>query len=411
MSAPPIIESVPIDEVLQLPTTSPSTTALLTHKNSFGTPFSSPFSSAYSPLEFSSRYSINSFERQSEPVGDSVRLKDLKGRTSFRQSIQHGCTIPEQASTRHVTFADAISDSDNASPFKNYSTVVERSENEGGDSVIAERPNAPPITDSVLYQNGLQLTIPKPVVADFCHKESQKLDDQSNTTIQPLCFSPSGLNRWIVLIICLFITVSTGSFFFNWPTAQNMILSSGAYSWLCEAEYKPSFIVSNYPIGSDSFPGSIGGPLKFSGDFPLSRRLESGLDNYNKNLYNPKGVDTQSYRGIRTTEHLNEDKRPRVHSKRCNRQIQSINALMPIGVASWFFFSFVGGVAMDTFGPRVTSISGLILSSSGWVVLGCCSESFPLYMFAFGLIGCGVDVVFIGILNTSNLFPNYRYFT
>lgn len=157
---------------------------------------------------------------------------------------------------------------------------------------------------------------------------------------------PWNLDRRALLVVFLVIGFLTGSFFFNWPPAQLVYVRSGAYSWLCSPE-QPAF---------------------------------------NLNLLS----DTEIFEMV------------------CDEQVQAIDSLMPIGVASMFVFAFIGGMSVDYLGPKISALMGLTFQISGWILLAFCGQNFPLYPVANMLMGCGNDPVYIALLDISNLFPGYR---
>lgn len=164
---------------------------------------------------------------------------------------------------------------------------------------------------------------------------------------------PWKLDRHLLLIILFIIGVLTGSFLFNWPPAQALYLRSGAYSWLCETN--------------------------------------------------------STYSGIaRSNLDLNSISDAELFALACDEQVQAVNTLMPIGVASMFVFAFVGGAAVDYLGPKLSALMGLLFQILGWLILSFCGEKFSAYPIANMLMGFGNDPMYIALLDCSNLFPGNR---
>ncbi|XP_026190223.1 uncharacterized protein LOC34618029 [Cyclospora cayetanensis] len=59
--------------------------------------------------------------------------------------------------------------------------------------------------------------------------------------------TPFGLNRYILLLIYVFITLSTSCVYFGWGPLSHMLIESGASLWMCSTEEQLEFVVSPTP--------------------------------------------------------------------------------------------------------------------------------------------------------------------
>ncbi|PHJ24599.1 transmembrane protein [Cystoisospora suis] len=92
----------------------------------------------------------------------------------------------------------------------------------------------------------------------------------------------------------------------------------------------------------------------------------------------------------------------------CKEQRLHVGHLFTLCAASDFGFSFFGGLAMDSTGPKVASLLGSSLMLTGWLLISVSSQSTPLYIPGFILYGLGIDMAFYGTLSVATLFPGHE---
>ncbi|KAL8274619.1 hypothetical protein Esti_001448 [Eimeria stiedai] len=90
---------------------------------------------------------------------------------------------------------------------------------------------------------------------------------------------------------------------------------------------------------------------------------------------------------------------------KCAAQDLAIGRLFNIASSSHFFCSFLGGIFLDSLGPKVAGMLGVGAMLIGWVLVALSSQSFAAYSFAAFLIGFSVDTAFFPCLSVANLFP------
>ncbi|KAL8429807.1 hypothetical protein ACSSS7_006330 [Eimeria intestinalis] len=93
------------------------------------------------------------------------------------------------------------------------------------------------------------------------------------------------------------------------------------------------------------------------------------------------------------------------YQPKCAAQDLAIGRLFNIASSSHFFCSFLGGVFLDSLGPKIAGMIGVGSMLIGWVLMGLSSQTFGAYSFAAFLIGFSVDTAFFPCLSVANLFP------
>lgn len=92
----------------------------------------------------------------------------------------------------------------------------------------------------------------------------------------------------------------------------------------------------------------------------------------------------------------------------CDKQEARIASLIAVVTVSMFTMTFIGGWVLDLAGPRVSCFLGLILMSTGWILLLTVENKYGLLLPALILISAGVDPIFFGLLCIANLFPGHE---
>ncbi|KAL8449777.1 hypothetical protein Emag_003531 [Eimeria magna] len=93
------------------------------------------------------------------------------------------------------------------------------------------------------------------------------------------------------------------------------------------------------------------------------------------------------------------------YQPKCAAQDLAVGRLFNIASSSHFFCSFLGGVFLDSLGPKIAGMLGVGSMLIGWVLMALSSQSFGAYSFAAFLIGFSVDTAFFPCLSVANLFP------
>ncbi|KAL8446214.1 hypothetical protein Emed_005169 [Eimeria media] len=93
------------------------------------------------------------------------------------------------------------------------------------------------------------------------------------------------------------------------------------------------------------------------------------------------------------------------YQPKCAAQDLAVGRLFNIASSSHFFCSFLGGVFLDSLGPKIAGMLGVGSMLIGWILMALSSQSFGAYSFAAFLIGFSVDTAFFPCLSVANLFP------
>lgn len=94
----------------------------------------------------------------------------------------------------------------------------------------------------------------------------------------------------------------------------------------------------------------------------------------------------------------------------CPLRKQMLGGIFTTALGSNMLSSFFAGVALDTFGPKITLFIGIIMDVIGWTLLGFSGENFQAYYAAAFCIGVGTDPGYLPLLSISKLFPNNSSF-
>lgn len=88
----------------------------------------------------------------------------------------------------------------------------------------------------------------------------------------------------------------------------------------------------------------------------------------------------------------------------CAEQELALDGLFGVMSSSAFICSFLAGLSLDLFGPKVTGVLGVGVAASGWALLASVSPTFDAGVAASVLIGAGVDMAFFPCLGLATLF-------
>ncbi|OEH74733.1 major facilitator family protein [Cyclospora cayetanensis] len=170
--------------------------------------------------------------------------------------------------------------------------------------------------------------------------------------------TPFGLSRYSLLLIYVFITLSTSCVYFGWGPLSIILFNSGAYLWLCNEDEQELAKAARQALLSRN---------------ALSSESTAAAEALDKPF--------------------------------CVAQDTNVQTLFTVCYATHFIVSGAAGVLIDTAGPKVTAILGQTLNLCGWFILGGFTDSFRGILPAFVLIGAGADMCFLPMLCISNVFP------
>eukprot|EP00922_Rhytidocystis_sp_ex-Travisia-forbesii_P037643 GHVS01056076.1.p1 GENE.GHVS01056076.1~~GHVS01056076.1.p1 ORF type:complete len:603 (+),score=92.46 GHVS01056076.1:32-1840(+) len=91
----------------------------------------------------------------------------------------------------------------------------------------------------------------------------------------------------------------------------------------------------------------------------------------------------------------------------CDAQDTAVNSLLAIIGTSHFVISALAGLVLDSAGPKVTAIIGVLLQMVGWILLGASTETFQAYIPGCVALGAGLDAAFFPCISGANIFPSY----
>jgi len=90
----------------------------------------------------------------------------------------------------------------------------------------------------------------------------------------------------------------------------------------------------------------------------------------------------------------------------CQSQQQALSLIFAIGINFMMLGEFVGGNSADRFGPKVTSVVGIIHSILGFIIFGAAPKSdFPMLVIGLAFISFAGPFVMQSTLNLAMAFP------